>query len=166
MGELDVVIPAGGIRTFKTDGLGDLAIGSVSVESDQQLAGVILFGGTDGLAGVGNSPSMENGFTGPIENNTAASVGTGIAVMNLEAEKVTLSFQLYDSGGSLLATATVVTLPAMGQTALFVTELEWDSVVDFSDFIGLLKVTSSGKIAALIIQTRPGQFATMPVTPN
>ena len=33
----------------------------------------------------------------------------------------------------------------------------------FSDFMGLIRVRPSGKIAATVVQTRPGQFATMPV---
>ena len=35
--------------------------------------------------------------------------------------------------------------------------------IDFSDFMGLIRVRPSGKIAATVVQTRPGQFATMPV---
>ena len=34
--------------------------------------------------------------------------------------------------------------------------------IDFSDFMGLIRVRPSGKIAATVVQTRPGQFATMP----
>ena len=47
-----------------------------------------------------------------------------------------------------------------------VTELSWDEPVDFSHFEGLLRVRSGGKTAATVIQTRPGQFATMPVAPK
>ena len=46
-GEKTIMIPAGGLRSFKTDGLGDLLEGSVTVLSDKAVAGVILFGGTD-----------------------------------------------------------------------------------------------------------------------
>lgn len=35
--------------------------------------------------------------------------------------------------------------------------------MDFSDFMGLIRVKPSGKIAATVVQTRPGKFATMPV---
>ena len=61
---------------------------------------------------------------------------------------------------------TEVTLPMMGHLALFVTQFDWNQLVDFSAFEGILKVTSSGRIAATVIQTRPGQFATLPVTPR
>ena len=50
-GEKTIMIPAGGLRSFKTDGLGDLLEESVTVFSDKAVAGVILFGGPTGLAG-------------------------------------------------------------------------------------------------------------------
>ncbi len=165
-GELEVIIPAGSLRRFETDGLGDTVVGSVTVESDGNLAGVILFGGTTGLAGVGSSVALDEvGFTAPMEVNTGAGTDTGIAVMNLEAQEVTLDLQLCDEDGGVLATAQMA-LPAMGHRALFVTEVEWDTVVDFSDFDGLLKVTATGSTSATVIQTRPSQLATMPVAAN
>ena len=163
-GQLDVVIPAGSLRRYATDGLGDTVIGSVTVESDDSLAGVILFGGTTGLAGVGSSVALDDsGFTAPME--VGAGTNTGVALMNLEGEEVTLNLQLCNEDGEALATAEIV-LPAMGHRALFVTEMEWDNVVDFSDFDGLLKVTATGSTSATVIQTRPGQLATMPVAAN
>jgi hypothetical protein len=38
--------------------------------------------------------------------------------------------------------------------------------LDFSDFKGLLKVEATGKVAATVLQTRTGIFATQPVTPS
>ncbi|HUV13807.1 MAG TPA: ethylbenzene dehydrogenase-related protein [Acidobacteriota bacterium] len=163
-GELEVTIPAGSLRRYATDGLGDTVIGSVTVESDESLAGVILFGGTTGLAGVGSSVALDDsGFTAPME--VGAGTNTGVALMNLEGEEVTLNFQLCDEDGGVLATAQMA-LPAMGHRALFVTEVEWDTVVDFSDFDGLLKMTATGSTSATVIQTRPSQLATMPVAAN
>ena len=49
------------------------------------------------------------------------------------------------------------------QVALFATEFDWDTEVDFSDFRGVLKVTGDGRMAATVLQTRPGQFASLPV---
>ena len=46
---------------------------------------------------------------------------------------------------------------------MFIDEIPWDHAVDFSNFMGLIRVKPSGKIAATVVQTRPGQFATMPV---
>lgn len=164
-GELEVEIPAGGMEVLKTDGVGDIVVGSVTVSADRELDGVVVFGGNVGLAGVGNSQALASGFTGPMEVNSAANTDTGVAVMNLAEESVTLDLALYDSSGLLVANAQIE-LPAKGQRALYVTEMEWDAQVDLSNFFGLLKVSSSGWVAATVIQTRPGQFATMPVSPN
>ena len=164
-GVLETSIPAAGLATFQTDGQGPLQAGSVLVESDRPLSGVILFGGTVGLAGVGTSEILEEGFTAPMETNMATGVDTGVAVVNVESEEVTLQLQLCDSEGRRLAT-TEIKLPMMGHLPLFVTQFDWNMPVDFSKFEGILKVTSSGRIAATVIQTRPGQFATLPVTPR
>jgi hypothetical protein len=161
-GEKTIVIPAGGLRSFKTDGLGDLLDGTVTVVSDQEVAGVILFGGTSGLAGVGSSAAQPGRVTAPMETNSALEINTGIAVMNLEEDAVNLDLQLCDRDGAVLASAAAV-LPGMGHLATFVSDFEWSTAVDFSDFEGTLKVTADGLIAATAIQTRPGQFATLPV---
>ena len=161
-GEKTAMIPAGGLRSFKTDGLGDLLEGSVTVISDKAVAGVILFGGTSGLAGVGSSAALPDGFTAPMETNSASAIDTGIAVMNLEESAVNLNLQLCDRDGAVLASAAAM-LPGMGHLAAFLAEFEWSTAVDFSDFEGTLKVTTDGRIAATVIQTRPGQFATLPV---
>ena len=50
-----------------------------------------------------------------------------------------------------------------GHLSQFIDEIPWDQEIDFSDFMGLIRVKPSGKIAATVVQTRPGQFATMPV---
>ena len=163
-GEKTVVIPAGGLRSFKTDGLGDLLDGAVTVISDKEVAGVILFGGTSGLAGVGSSAAHPGGVTAPMETNTASGINTGVAVMNLEEDTITLDLQLGDRDGAVLASAAAV-LPGMGHLAAFLSDFEWSTAVDFSDFEGILKVTADGSIAATAIQTRPGQFATLPVVP-
>ena len=46
---------------------------------------------------------------------------------------------------------------------LFIDQMPLDQEIDFSDFMGLIRVRPSGKIAAPVVQTWPGQFATMPV---
>ena len=168
-GEKDLVIPPGGLSLQRTDGQGPLTVGSVTVCSDRAVAGVILFGGSAGLAGVGISHVMAKGFVAPIESNRAEATNTGIAVKNLESGQMTLQLALCDSDGNLLATAEL-TLVGMGHRAIFVDQIEWQPVegvqLDFSDFRGLLKATSSAKVAATVIQTRPGELATLPVAPN
>ena len=164
-GELEATIPPSGLRVFETDGTGDLVTGSVTVSSDLSLAGVILFGGTVGVAGVGNSTPLSSAFLAPMEVRATDQVNTGMAIMNLLDERVLLDFELFDPQGNLLAGAQSE-LPTRGHMARYLTELAWDPEVDFSDFEGLLRITPSDSVAGTVIQTRPNQFATMPVTPE
>lgn len=162
-GTLEATIPAGGLRVFRTDGSGELQRGSVRVFSDTSLAGVIVFGGVVGLAGVGSSAPLDNGFVAPMESNLAVGTRTGVAIMNLEDRPVDLTLTLIDSQGRQLGSVMRL-LVSQGQLAEFLDELFADSQLDVSSFEGLLQVESDGRIAATVIQTRPGQFATMPVS--
>jgi hypothetical protein len=70
-------------------------------------------------------------------------------------------------GGTSIATGGLVaessvSLPAKGHLARFVTEFGWSEPIDFSHFEGVLRVVGPN-VAATVIQTRPGQLATMPV---
>jgi hypothetical protein len=163
-GSMDITVPAGGVKRLLTDGEGELTGGSVIINSNQPLGGVVLFGGSAGVAGVGASEVLTAGFLAPIEKSSSAQVNTGIAVMNLEAEEITLDLELLDPDGREIATAQAV-LVGNGHRARFVNQFEWSESIDFLDFQGLLKVHSTGQCAATVIQTRPGQFATMPVAP-
>ncbi len=83
--------------------MGDLVVGSVSVTSDQPLAGVIVFKGEGiGSAGVGSSAELAEGFLAPMETNISTVIRTGVAMMNLEEEQLTLTADLLDSDGTLL----------------------------------------------------------------
>ena len=83
--------------------MGDLVTGSVSVTSDQPLAGVIVFKGEGiGSAGVGSRAEFAEGFLAPMENNVSTSIHTGVAMMNLEEEELTLTADLLASDGTLL----------------------------------------------------------------
>ena len=97
-----------------------------------------------------------------METDAALVINTGVAVMNLEMDEVTLAAELIAVDGSVIATAQLK-LVGMGHDAIFIDEFEWSVPVDFSRFEGLLRVSSSGRISATVIQTRPGQFATLPV---
>ncbi len=181
LGVLEVQVPASGLAVFETDGLGPLQAGSVTVLASRDAAGVILFAGAGlGLAGVGSSVELPMGFSTPIEVRASSGINTGIAVQNVETDPVDLTFELLDPQGILLATSdgtvagasvsptgiSVSPVPGLGHFSLFATELAWDMPLDFSDFRGTLRVLSNGRIAATAIQTRPGQFATLPVIPR
>lgn len=166
-GEVLTEVPASGLRVLDTDGEGSLAVGSVRILSDQPLGGVILFGGVVGLAGVGDSPPMPNGFTAPVETDSAAGTNTGVALMNLENAQTTVNCELLGPDGATLATARVdPPLPEYGHRALYVNQFDWEPEVDFTRFQGLLRVTASGLITSTAIQTRPNEFVTMPVVLN
>ena len=156
------MISAGGLRRFATDGRGTLQAGTETVCSDEPLEGVILFGGSVGLAGVPSNSVLTSGLIAPMETSTEGFVNTGVALMNLREEELTLQLELCDEDRNVLATAQVV-LAAGAQLARFVTELAWDTPPNFASFSGLLKAAFTGRLAAIVIQTRGKQFATMPI---
>ena len=160
-GQLQATIPAGGLRTFSTDGAGPVVGGSVTVNSDRPIAGVILFGGSVGLAGVGSSPELGLGFLAPMESRLASQVQTGVAIKNLESEQITLVLRLLDASGLELATRQLALAP-FGHHASFIDQLFGQ--LDLSDFAGVLRVETARRITATVLQSRPGEFATMPVT--
>ena len=164
-GSLPINIPARSLRFFQTDGQSpELISGSVSVVSDVELAGTILFGGDTGVAGVSSSVSLQEGFSAPIETDSDAGINTGIAVVNLEGDVTVLELLLTDPNGAPLAKSEIQ-IEANGHTAVFVDQIEWNRQIDFSEFKGNLRVLSQGKsIGATVIQTRPGQLATIPVS--
>jgi hypothetical protein len=163
-GELTALIPPLGKRSFQTDGVGPLIDGSATVYSDRPVSGVVLFGGTSGLAGVGSSLPLSSGFLAPMETHVDEGIGTGVAVMSLETKNVLLDLLLRDGDGKPLAQAEEE-LPKLGQLALMLDQFDWTPRVNLSDFQGLLEVKSSGQVAATVILVRPDQFATMPVAP-
>ncbi|HEY3128912.1 MAG TPA: SBBP repeat-containing protein [Acidobacteriota bacterium] len=165
-GEKNAVVPAGGLQVLKTDGQGPLVGGAVTVVSDRPLSGVILFGGTIGLDGVGSSQAFANGFVAPMESNTAGGIDTGVAIMNLEPGDLNGDLQLTDAEGKLLASARMDTIKGNGHMARFGHEFNWSPRVDFSNFSGLLRVNTTGRCAATVLQTRLGEIATMPVAPR
>jgi hypothetical protein len=161
IGELQVTIPPNGLRSLQTKSEGDLEEGSATVLSDRPLSGVIVFGGTFGLAGVGASEAMTS-FSTPMETSEADGINTGFAVMNLEENPIVLTLRLYDSQGRLLGE---IERPMVGRGhfADFLTDFEWPPAINLEAFEGTLEVTATGKISATALQLRPNQFATMPV---
>ena len=164
-GAVDVTVPACGMRILRTDGQGPLQAGSASVTSDKQLSGVVVFSSGIGAAGVGASTALP-AFVAPMIKK--AEISTGIAFQNPGMDPVMVNLELRNSDGDLLATA-VITLDGMGHQALFVDEIAWTPepgvTLDFADFEGLVKATTSaGGVAATVIQTRPQEFVTMPVS--
>ena len=163
-GTKELSVPATGLLSLRTDGLGDVQTGSVRVTTDRHVEGVVIFGGGIGLAGVGSSPEFPSGFVAPMERNESLGINTGIAGTVLGGTEAALDLTLLDGGGNAIAHATDQ-VAAQGHAALFVTEVGWNAAVDFSSFSGTLVVTSSEPITGTVIQTRPGEFVTIPVAP-
>ena len=85
--------------------------------------------------------------------------------MNLQDVAVTVDLTLLDSNGVEQATAQIQ-LTVMGHLATFLNQeenIQWSQPVDFTEFAGTLRAAANGRLAATVIQTRPGQFATLPV---
>ncbi|UCF35295.1 MAG: DNRLRE domain-containing protein, partial [Acidobacteriota bacterium] len=76
-GELSINVPAGGSVVLQSDATGDIKTGSVTVTSDRPLFGVIVFGGSFGLAGVGSSEHPSNNLVGPVEVSESGQINTG-----------------------------------------------------------------------------------------
>ena len=112
------------------------------------------------------------GFIAPIEAELSKGINTGIAVRNTSFVILKLVFRLFDAEGKLLATDTRSML-SLAHEALFVNQFDWVAepgvTLDFEGFQGVIKVTPDGDlgigVTATVVQTRPGQFATMPVSP-
>jgi len=164
-GQLNVTIPTNGLKIVATDGQGPVVTGSVTVISDRAISGTLLYGSPFGTAGVGSSSELSQGFIAPMETNSGSQVDTGIAVMNPSDSAVTLNFDLCDLNGTRLSGA-VATIPARGHKALLLKQFNWSPARNLDNFQGLVRELGGNKVAATVIQTRPGQFVTMPVAPR
>lgn len=164
-GIVELEVPPAGLRVFQTDAAGILETGAATVTSNARLGGVVVFGGTFGLAGVVAVEEFPRGFRGPVEAWGVA-VRTGVAIQNPGDEEVIVELELLDSEGVVLATAEVG-VPAFGNLARFVDELDWDTVIDFSEFNGTVRAVAETPLGAVMIQNRLvdgiSQFATLPV---
>ncbi len=124
IGETQVQIAASGLQVLTTDGLGDLIAGSVSVTSDQPLAGVIIFTAEGiGAAGVGSSADLVAGFLAPMETKASTAIRTGVAMMNLETDQLSLTADLLLSDGSLLDSVEMSLAP-LGHQSIYLDEFD------------------------------------------
>ena len=132
-------LPSLGEVTISTNGMGDLVTGSVKVVTeglDSPIGGVLRFDAPGiGVAGVGASQAVRDAII-PVRRQTGG-IDTGAALRNLSESEQTLTCRLMMGGETLEETP--VTLPANGQTAMFISELfEHDT----SDFTGSMRCTA------------------------
>ncbi|MFB3904494.1 MAG: putative Ig domain-containing protein [Acidobacteriota bacterium] len=168
-GSLELEIPAAGSAVLRTDGIGQLETGSVVVDSDRPLSGIIVVGGDLGqVAYADNGPVFS--FLAPVTENglgmgaDAETVRVGISIMNLEDEAVTLNLELLDTEGHLKASAQVV-LPPNGHLARFLDELSWSGAVHLD---GTLRGSTAGArhLAVTVVGAAPNGFWSVPVIPQ
>ena len=160
-------LPALGEITISTNGMGDLTTGSVKVVTeglDSPIGGVLRFDAPGiGVAGVGASQAVRDAVI-PVRRQMGG-IDTGAALRNLSESELTLTCRLM-MGGEMIEMQPV-TLPANGQTAMFISELfEHDT----SDFTGSLRCTApAGEQeftgVAVELDADNGIFTTLPVVP-
>ncbi len=160
-------LPSRGEITISTNGMGDFTTGSVKVVTeglDSPIGGVLRFDAPGvGVAGAGASQAVRDAII-PVRRQMGG-IDTGAAFRNLSESELTLTCRLM-MGGEMVEMQTV-TLPANGQTAMFISELfEHDT----SDFAGSLRCTApageqefTGVAAEMDANNRI--FTTLPVIP-
>jgi hypothetical protein len=158
VGTTNVIIPPSGVVALESGGQGELQVGSVVVTSTEEIYGVILFRASVGVAGVGSSKASSRVT---ILMQVDDQINSGVAVMNLGGAQ-TVDLTLRDDQGMTVAQATAE-LPAVGQLARFLTELDWDTPPDFSDLSGTLTIEGTGQLAAVAILTTGKEYATLPM---
>ena len=192
-GTLDVTIPACGMRILATDGEGPVTGGSATVTSDKALTGIINFSGSFGAAGVGASV-RQSGFVAPMIRNATTNTGFAIMNPGTTGVTVDLQLIDKDGNLLAKATVTIPMMGHLARLLNQISwQPEPGVTLDLSTFEGLIKgtttgesttntgftlmnpettdvtvikgTTTSGQIAATVIQTQPSEFVTMPVGP-
>ena len=160
-------LPSLGEVTISTNGMGDLVTGSVKVISkdlDSPIGGVLRFDAPGiGVAGVGASQPVRDAII-PVRRQMGG-INTGAALRNLSESELTLTCRLMTGGETIEMQP--VTLPANGQTAMFISELfEHDT----SEFTGSMRCTAPSGAqkftgVAVELDAMNGIFTTLPVIP-
>ena len=163
-------LPSLGEITISTNGMGDLVTGSVKVVTeglDSPIGGVLRFEAPGiGIAGVGASQPVRDAII-PVRRRMGG-VNTGAALRNLSESELTLTCFLM-TGGETIETIErqPVTLPANGQTAMFISELFEHNT---SEFTGTMRCTAPPGTqeftgVAVELDAMNGIFTTLPVIP-
>ncbi len=166
-GVVAVEVPRLGVVRITTDGAGDLIAGSITVDFDNPIGGVIRFTlDPFGTAGVLDSPLLR-GFITPVRKN--AEINTAIAVFNPLDERVGITMRLRDPAGEQIQGGLRPTvIEAFSHFATFIDQL-FPSVPKalLEDFEGTLtvQVTSLNALitaTALELGGDAGQFTALP----
>ncbi len=146
--------------TLSTSGMGDLVAGSVRVETDGPVTGLVRFDITGaGVAGVGESPIL-TGALAPARR--VGSLSSGVALVNPGSAPITVELSL--RSGAMEVGNTTVDLEPNGSVSRFIQELFEGSVGP--DFSGVLIMESEGGFGAIVLEFDVnGVFTTLPVVP-
>lgn len=156
-----------GEAAFVTNGAGDLGVGSVRVNADIPVAGVVKFSIPGlGIAGVGESLPL-SAFMTPVVRNDARRLNTGLAIRNILAQDVTLMLSLRSlEGREVPGGASSEHLPANGHLAKFLDALfPMALTTNFQGTLVVTVATPGGAVAATALQigAQSGEFTTLPV---
>ena len=153
-----------GERTISTHPRRTIVSGSVRVESDGPLGGVLRYVNPDiGVAGVGASPRVRDAIF-PARKQEGG-IRSAVAVRNRGAEWMRVRCQLMQAGAVLEETE--ISLKGDGQAAWFLDELFTET--DTSDFLGSVRCTAPrGKLfTGVAVEMDAGNriFTTLPMVP-
>ena len=158
-------LPSLGEITISTNGTGDLVTGSVRVIAKDlsPIGGVLRFDAPGiGVAGVGAGQPVRDAI---IPVRQMGGINTGAALRNLSESELTLTCLLMMDGETIETQP--VTLPANGQTAMFISQLfEHDT----SEFTGSMRCAAPPGAqqftgVAVELDAMSGIFTTLPVIP-
>ena len=150
--------------TISTHGRGEVVTGSVRVEADGPVGGVLRFDiPKTGVAGVGASqPAQDVIFPA---RRKEGGINTGAAIRNLGDDPIVVSCRLMKDGIELEDTD--IPLDGNAQTAKFIQELFPGT--DTSDFVGAVRCTApnGGTFTGVALEMDPGNriFTTLPLVP-
>ncbi len=153
-----------GDLTISTHGRGELVTGSVRVEADGPIGGVLRFDIPEiGVAGVGTSQPVHDAIF-PARRQ-GGGINTGAAIRNLGEAPIVVSCQLMQDGTELEEKD--IPVDGNGQTAKFIDELF--TKTDTSDFVGSVRCTApDGEMfTGVALEMDPGNriFTTLPLVP-
>lgn len=156
-----------GAFSLEGSSAGNLVLGSVSVQTELLLSGVVRFNlAGQGIAGVGLNCSPAKSILAPVHFRNGVRTGLAVrATPETGSNGVAVRITLNDSVGTPRGTIDQVLLPN-SRIAQFIDEIF--PGIAMGDFLGtvVVEVVGGGEVSAVALElgTQPGQFTTLPVT--
>ena len=150
-----------GELTISTHGRGEVVTGSVTVDANGPIGGVLRFDLPGiGVAGVGASQPVRDAI---FPARRQGGLSTAAAIHNPGEEALEVNCQLMKDGTVLEEVRTL--LVANGQEAQFIEQMFTNA--DTSDFVGSVRCTAPGPFTGVAVELDAGSriFTTLPVVP-